>query len=115
METQHHLRSAVLAASVSVSLCAGAPLARAQSAIDALIQQGEGPADISPGHAYSDYSDPLGRFMDSLAAGAYADAKSLQPDACKSWSASRQTTAVSGKFWVRGTLIDIEALCADRR
>jgi hypothetical protein len=83
----------------------------AQDEIDQLRQHGQLPADISPRHAYSDFTDPVGRFMDLLAAGGLTEAKDLQPDACKAWATMRERSAISGKFWVGSTEIDMNTVC----
>jgi hypothetical protein len=79
--------------------------------IESLLQHPPPQAGDPYHHAHSDFTDPLGRFMDSLAAGAFADARALQPQACATWRYARQTTAVSGRFRVWDTEIDLDQLC----
>jgi hypothetical protein len=85
---------------------AGAP-----DAIDLLLQRGQVPADMRNRHGYSDFTDPLGRFLDLLAAGAFVEARAIQPNACAAWVANRQDSAFSGKFWIWDTEIDLDTLC----
>jgi hypothetical protein len=96
---------------VLLSLCA-ASLATPQDAIDLLIQRA--PPGAPPHHAYSDFTDPLGRFMDFLAAGAFADARAMQPQACATWLATRDTSPLTGRFRVGDTEIDLDGLCVRR-
>jgi len=86
--------------------------ARAEDGIDQLRSQY--PLDMMNRHGYSDFTDPLGRFLDLLAAGAFDEARAVQPDACAAWAATRQTSAFSGKFWIANTLISLDTLCAGR-
>lgn len=99
------------AASVALVAITGTANAASQDPIEALLQHPPPRAGDPRHHAHSDFTDPLGRFMDSLAAGAFADARALQPAACNAWRTSRQTTAVSGKFRVWDTEIDLDTLC----
>jgi len=100
----------MVAACVFPLLCAHP--SNAQDEIEKLRQHGQLPADISPRHAYSDYTDPVGRFMDLLAAGGLTEAQALQPDACKAWATMRERSAITGKFWVGSTEIDMNTVCA---
>jgi hypothetical protein len=50
-----------------------------------------------------------------LAAGAFEEAKAIQPDACAAWAATRQNSAFSGKFWVWNTEISLDTLCTNRQ
>jgi hypothetical protein len=86
----------------------------AEDAVDHLLRLGRVPAGRVVDHGYSDFTDPLGRFLDLLAAGAFAEARSLQPAACAAWLATRQSSAFSGKVWVWDTEIDLDRLCAPR-
>jgi hypothetical protein len=79
-----------------------------------MLQRGQIPADMVHKHGYSDFTDPLGRFLDLLAAGAFAEARAIQPDACAAWLATRQSSALTGRFWVWDTEIDLDTLCAHR-
>jgi hypothetical protein len=97
---------------VTAALCLPAGNARAEDAIDQMLQQGQIPATMTNQHGYSDFTDPLGRFLDLLAAGAFAEARAIQPDACADWRATRNTSAFTGKFWVWNTQIDLDTLCA---
>jgi hypothetical protein len=86
--------------------------ASAEDKIDQLNRQY--PVNMVNRHGYSDLTDPLGRFLDLLAAGAFDEAKALEPDACATWAATRQTSAFSGKFWIANTLINLDTLCATK-
>jgi hypothetical protein len=86
--------------------------ARAEDEIDRMLRHSQIPADMIHTHAYSDFTDPLGRFLDMLAAGAFEEARSIQPDACAAWLATRQNSAMTGKFWVWNTEINLDTLCA---
>jgi hypothetical protein len=88
--------------------------ATTQDPIDRLIQRAPAPPGASPHHAYSDFTDPLGRFMDFLAAGAFADARAMQPQACAAWLATRTSSPLSGRFRVWDTDLDLDALCPPR-
>jgi hypothetical protein len=82
--------------------------------IDLMLQRGQVPPDMRRTHGYSDFTDPLGRFLDLLAAGSIVEAKLIQPDACAFWLATRQGSAFSGKVWVWNTEINLDTLCAHR-
>jgi hypothetical protein len=88
--------------------------AAAQDQIDLMLQRGQIPVALAHRHGYSDFTNPLGRFMDLVAAGAITDARAIQADACKTWLATRSTSALSGKFWAWGEEINLDALCAHR-
>jgi len=88
--------------------------ANAEDEIDLLLQRGQVPATMVRRHGYSDFTDPLGRFLDLLAAGAFAEARSIEPDACAAWLATRQTSALTGKFRVWNTDLNLDTLCAHR-
>ncbi len=85
---------------------------KAQDQIDLMLQRGQIPVDLAQRHGYSDFTNPLGRFMDLLAAGAVTDARAIQADACATWLATRQTSALSGKFWAWNVEINLDTLCA---
>jgi hypothetical protein len=95
-------------------LGSGVPSAIAQDEVDLMLQHGQVPADMRNRHGYSDFTDPLGRFLDLLAAGAFVEARSIQPDACATWLATRQNSPFSGKVWVWNTEIDLDTLCSHR-
>ena len=104
-----------MAIAATACLLLGEPFpAEAQDQIDLMLQRGRIPVELSQQHGYSDFTNPLGRFMDLLAAGAVTDARAIQADACKTWLATRQTSALSGKFWAWGVEINLDVLCANR-
>ena len=86
--------------------------AQAEDKIDRFRQGGVLPADMINAHGYSDFTDPLGRFLDLLAAGAFEEAKAILPDACSAWAATRKTSAFSGKFTIWNTQSDLDTVCA---
>jgi hypothetical protein len=89
--------------------------AGATDEIDRLTRTGQLPADIRPRHAYSDFTDnPVGRFMDMLAAGGLTEAKELQPAACSAWAGMRDRSSLTGTFWVGSTRIDMDTVCGPR-
>lgn len=100
-----------LAATALLLLNAPTP-ACAADAIDQLQQLGRIPPDHINPHGHSDFTDPLGRFLDLVAAGAFAEARAIQPDACAFWLATRQTSALTGKVWIWNTEINLDTLCA---
>lgn len=114
MEDQPKRRPIAWAAAVALLLSGPSSAAMAQDEIDLMLRHGRVPADRTVSHGYSDFTDPLGRFMDLLAAGAFAEAKSLQPQACADWREARRTSPLTGKFWVWNTQIDLDTLCAPR-
>jgi hypothetical protein len=69
------------------------------------------PPDMVNEHGYSDFTDPLGRFLDLLAAGAFEDAKSIQAQACAAWVATRKTSAFTGKFTIWDQPADLDTIC----
>jgi hypothetical protein len=100
---------------VAACLLWGKPIpVKGQDQIDLMVQRGQIPAEFTHRHGYSDFTDPLGRFMDLLAAGAVADARAIQADACATWLATRQTSPLAGKFWAWNVEIDLDTLCAHR-
>ena len=88
--------------------------ARAMDEIDDLAQRSNMPSALRQQHGYSDFTDPLGRFLDLLAAGAFVDAKALKPQACAEWLANRQTSGLTGRVQIWDTEIDLNTLCAHR-
>ena len=88
--------------------------APAEDEIDLMLQRGQIPADMINRQGYSDFTDPLGRFLDPLAARAFVEARSIQPDACATWLATRQNSPLTGKFWVWNTEVNLDTLCAHR-
>jgi hypothetical protein len=107
-------RQTIMLAATACLFCSEVNSANAQDEIDRMLQRGQLPADRILQRGYSDFTDPLGRFMDLLAAGAIAEARTLQPDACVTWLATRQNSALTGKFWVWNTEMDLNTLCASR-
>jgi hypothetical protein len=73
------------------------------------------PAAILDRQGYSDFTEPLGRFLDLLAAGGFTEARRIQPAACARWQQTRDSSAFSGKFRVWGTDLDLDTLCAVRQ
>jgi hypothetical protein len=85
---------------------------QAEDDIDLMLRLGRVPPDRIQSHGYSDFTDPLGQFLDLLAAGAFADARRIQPEACTAWLATRETSALTGKVWVWNTEINLDTMCA---
>jgi hypothetical protein len=115
VEEQSIRQTVVIAAAAYLLL--GEPLpakAKAEDQIDLMLQRGQIPVELTPRHGYSDFTNPLGKFMDLLAAGAVSDARAIQADACATWLATRQTSALSGKFWAWNVEINLDTLCARR-
>lgn len=68
--------------------------------------------DTSGRGMHSDFwDDPVGRFMDLLAAGATAEAKALQAQACSAWSKGRSASPLSGRFSVQGVELSLNRIC----
>jgi hypothetical protein len=109
--TDSPIRVAIGLVAAALLLWGEAGSAAAPDEIDLLLQRGQVPADMRNQHGYSDFTDPLGRFLDLLAAGAFAEARAIQPDACAAWQAGRQDSPFSGKFWIWDTEIDLDRLC----
>jgi hypothetical protein len=105
---------AIVLTAITFLLSGGSTSANALDEIDLMLQRGQIPADMINRHGYSDFTDPLGRFLDLLAAGAFVEARSIQPDACATWLATRQNSPLTGKFWVWNTEINLDTLCAHR-
>ncbi len=80
--------------------------------IDRLLRSGRLPADMIREHGHSDFTEPVGRFLDLLAAGAVAKARALQPAACAAWRSGRRESPLTGKVGVWNTEIDLDTLCA---
>jgi hypothetical protein len=108
------IRPTIALAAAALLLWGGPNSAKAQDEVDRMLQNGQVPADMRHRHGYSDFTDPLGRFLDLLAAGAFTEARSIQPDACATWLATRQNSALTGKFWVWNTEINLDTLCSHR-
>ncbi len=87
---------------------------RADDRIDQLLRSGHVPKALLHEHGYSDFTDPLGRFMDLLAAGAVTDAQVLFPAACAAWLAKRQESPLTGKFRALDIDLDLNELCETR-
>ena len=107
-------RGSFHSAIVFALLSLGVPnAATAADAVDQLMRGGQVPTAMIHDHGHSDFfADPVGRFLDLLAAGAFTDARALQPDACRTWLATREHSAWTGKFRVWETEIDLNTLCA---
>ena len=113
MEKQSIRETVVIAATLCLLL--GEPFpAKAGDQIDLMLQRGQIPVELVQRHGYSDFTDPVGKFMDLLAAGAVSDARAIQADAGATWLATRQTSALSGKFWAWNVEINLDTLCAHR-
>lgn len=110
MVRRHHHHAIVLA----LALIGPVGPARAEDQIDALLRSGRVPTAQMHERGYSDFTEPLGRFMDLLAAGAFAEARALLPAACVQWLATRGSSAFSGKFWAFDTELDLDTLCPPR-
>jgi hypothetical protein len=110
MKAQRKVLSATILA-VFLMLARQTPV-EADDDIDLMLRQGRIPANVTGRHGYSDFTDPLGRFLDLLAAGALVEARSIQREACAEWQATRQNSAFAGKFWVWDTEISLDRLCA---
>jgi hypothetical protein len=108
------IRTALALATTGTLLSSEPSPANAQDQIDLMLRRDQVPPDMRNQHGYSDFTDPLGRFLDLLAAGAFVEARSIQSDACSTWLATRQNSPFTGKFWVWNTEIDLDTLCAHR-
>ena len=96
-------------------LCGQAWSVRAEEdSIDRLLASGRVPRDMIKDKAHSDFTDPLGKFLDFLAAGAFAQARRLRPEACAEWRATRADSGWTGRFVVWETELDLDTLCAPR-
>jgi hypothetical protein len=109
--TDRPIRMAIRLLAAFLLLLGEAVAAAAPDQIELLLQRGQVPPDMRNRHGYSDFTDPLGRFLDLLAAGAFVEARAIQPDACAAWQATREGSAFSGKFWIWDTEIDLDRLC----
>ncbi len=68
--------------------------------------------DTSGRGMHSDFYDqPIGRFMDLLAAGAITEASPLRPKVCAAWTADRDRSALTGDFSVGGVPLSLDRLC----
>jgi hypothetical protein len=107
-------RKIIVFVALWLPLWVGPTPAHAEDQIDQLLRSGRVPPAMVREHGYSDFTDPVGRFLDLLAAGAFAEARALQPKACVAWLATRQDSPFTGQFRVWDTTIDLNALCAPR-
>ncbi len=73
-----------------------------------------GSGDLPQQRGYSDFTTPLGRFMDLLAAGDISGARAIQPQACAAWRNTRQMSGWTGKFWARDVELDLDTICGPR-
>jgi hypothetical protein len=91
------------------ALAIAAPATAQAGELDRL--QGTRP-DMSGRGMHSDfYDEPIGRFMDLLAAGAIAEARPLQPQVCAAWKADRSQSAWTGNFSIDGAPLSLDRLC----
>ena len=111
---RRHICLAIVLVGLGLPLSGALSPGRAEDQIDVLLRSGRVPKSMMHEHGYSDFTDPLGRFMDLLAAGAFGEARALQPAACAAWLAARQDSPLTGKFWAFDTEIDLNILCASR-
>jgi hypothetical protein len=92
-----------------ITLAIAAP-ATAQA--DELDRLQDARPDTSGHGMHSDFYDqPIGRFMDLLAAGAIAEARPLRPQVCAAWAADRDHSALTGTFSVSGVSLSLDRLC----
>jgi hypothetical protein len=91
---------------------AGLPAAQADDAIDQISRRSHIPPELMNEQGYSDFTDPLNRFLDLLAAGAFAEARSIQPKACAAWLATRTMTPLTGRVWIWDSEVNLDTLCA---
>ena len=82
--------------------------------LDRILERASLPPSLLNYHGYSDFTDPLGRFMDLLAAGAVDDARAVETDACREWLATRDQSGWSGRFWAWNVEVSLDRLCAAR-
>jgi hypothetical protein len=82
--------------------------------LDLILERATLPPALRYQHGYSDFTDPLGRFMDLLSVGAVDDARAVEPDACRTWLTTRDRSGWSGKFWVWNVEVSLDQLCAAR-
>jgi len=80
--------------------------------LDRILEQAALPPASRYKHGYSDFTDPVGRFMDLLSAGAVDDARAIKADACGTWMVTRDQSAWSGTFWVSNVEVSLDRLCA---
>ena len=100
-------------AALAIAMTYWAGVAQAD-ALDRILQQSNFPPPLRNQHGYSDFTDPLGRFMDLLSAGAVEDARAIEPEACRTWLAARAQSAWSGRFWVWNVEVNLDELCGQR-
>ena len=101
------IMSVVLALVVSGQRSSG----QGEDPIDRLLRDGRLPREMMRERAHSDFSESVGKFMDFLAAGAFDEARALRPAACAAWRATRHESALTGRFWVWNTELDLDMLC----
>lgn len=100
---------------VLVFLCSGQRSSgQGEDPVDRLLREGRVPREMILERGHSDFTEPLGRFMDFLAAGAFAEARAVWPAACAAWRATRQDSPLTGRFWVWNTEFDLNVLCVQR-
>lgn len=58
-------------------------------------------------YKYPDFTELVGKFLDLLAAGAFAEARVLPPAACAAWLATRRDSPLTGWFVVWDTTLTI--------
>jgi hypothetical protein len=71
--TGRPIRQAIVVAATASLLLGETSPAPAEDEIDLMLQRGQVPPDKMHEHGYSDFTDPLGRFLDLLAAGAFVE------------------------------------------
>ncbi len=110
-----HLPSCGSRALALVTLLTGALPAvcvAADGELDRLAAHGIPSHDNSYQGMHSDfYTDPVGRFMDLLAAGAVKEARALEPEVCTAWKSRRTNSAMTGTFSVQGVELSLDRLC----
>ena len=92
-----------------IALAIAAPAAAQEDELD---RAAGGRPDTSGRGMHSDFYDqPIGRFMDLLAAGAIAEARPLRPQVCAAWAADRGVSPLTGDFSVGGVPLSLDRLC----
>jgi hypothetical protein len=95
-----------------VVLAIAAPPLASAAQEDELDRLRGGRPDTSGRGMHSDFYDqPIGRFMDLLAAGAITEAKALRPQVCAAWTVDRGHSALTGNFSVDGVSLSLDRLC----
>jgi len=107
------MRCRTLGAVTAAWLLTG-PAAQAADELDRILERATIPPSSRNQHGYSDFTDPLGRFIDLLSAGAVDDARAIKADACRTWLTTRDQSAWSGKFWVWNVEVNLDLLCSAR-